>query len=233
MYDERDDRDETIHLDFDPLPNKRSRNAEERRKRDEEAGKPSKPKGQHDPSQEALAIPVLPTLGVDPEKLKAPDQRAVACVNMRLAGAPFHEIAKALEYASPVSAKSAFIAALAALHPKEDWETLRQLEAMRAEQLLARSLAMANADYLVDKDNPDILIPNRDKLRWHEQAAKDLLLHATITGAKAPTQIAITPSEVELDQMVQALLAAQGELPEIEGEIIDIEDVPEGPEDQA
>jgi hypothetical protein len=223
-------KDEVVQMDFLPAPNKRSRLAAERNADKPEGDKPPR---QFSEAEERLAIPVLPSLDVDPEDLKAPDQRSVACVNMRLAGAPFHEIAKMLEYASPGAAKAAFIAALASLHPREDWETLRQIEAMRAEQLLTRSLAMSAADYLVDKDNPEIRIPNRDKLKWHEQAGKDLMLHATITGAKAPVHISITPSEQELDEIVQGLLAARGELPELEGEVIDFEDVPEEPEEES
>lgn len=178
-------------------------------------------------------IPVLPSLGVEPADIVGdPDMRAVACVNMRLAGAPFHEIAKALEYKNAAMAKTAYIRALAATHPPEDWETLRQLEVMRAEQLLRRSFAMAAADYLVDKDDPTKKIPNTQKLAWHEQAGKDLALHATISGAKAPARVEIMPSEVELNQMVNAILLAQGELPELEGEVIDFEDIPEVGEEE-
>jgi hypothetical protein len=150
---------------------------------------------------------------------------------MRLAGAPFHEIAKALEYKNAAMAKTAYIRALAATHPPEDWETLRQLEVMRAEQLLRRSFAMASADYFVDQDDPTKKIPNTQKLAWHEQAGKDLALHATISGAKAPARVEIMPSEVELNQMVNAILLAQGELPELEGEVIDLEDIPDEPEE--
>jgi hypothetical protein len=179
-------------------------------------------------------IPVLPPLGVDPDKLAKPDQRAVAAVNMRIAGTPFHEIARVLEYASPIDAKSAVVAALSRMFPVEDWETLRQQEAMRAEQLLNRSMAMASADYFVDHDDPTIRIPNTERLRWHEQAGKDLALHATITGAKAPARMEITATTAELNQMVQTLLAAEGggqlaleadvfadDIPIVEAEIIE------------
>lgn len=129
MSDER-------HLDFEKPKTKAEQRAE--------AGKTGeKPK----PLKER--IPVLPSLEVDPAKVGRPDQRAVACANMRLAGAPFHEIAKALQYADAAAAKQAFIAAMAGMNPVEDIETLRQSEAMRAELLFRRSLAMASADYLV------------------------------------------------------------------------------------
>jgi len=180
------------------------------------------------PKTKPREIPILPSLGVDPAEVAAasPDMRAVACVNMRLAGAPFHEIAKALEYKNAAMAKTAYIRALASTHPPEDWETLRQTEVMRAEQLLARSFRMASADFFVDQNDPTVKIPNTQKLQWHEQAGKDLALHAMISGAKAPTRVELMPSEVELNQMVNAILQAQGELPELEGEVIDLEDIP-------
>jgi hypothetical protein len=187
-----------------------------------------KPPARPFPEPKPREIPVLPSLGVDPADIAAtsPDMRAVACVNMRLAGAPFHEIAKALEYKNAAMAKTAYIRALASTHPPEDWETLRQTEVMRAEQLMRRSFTMAAADYFVDMNDPTKKIPNTQKLQWHEQAGKDLALHAMISGAKAPTRLELMPSEVELNQMVNALLQAQGELPEIEGEVIDFEDIP-------
>jgi len=190
------------------------------------------------------AIPKLPPLEVDPAKVGKGDQRAVACVNMRLAGAPFHEIAKALEYVDAAQAKAAFIAALNRMNPVEDWETLRQVEALRAEQQLARSVAMASADYfvvhkiVVDEEGKEYEVeehvPNTDKLRWHEQAGKDLALHAMITGAKAPARVEVSADTQELNQMVQAIIQAkqaQGELETtVEADIWDAEEVPDEPE---
>lgn len=172
-------------------------------------------------------IPVLPSLDVDPEKLRKPDQRAVAAVNMRVVMTPFHEIARVLGYASPGDAKAAVISALANMFPTEAAEMVRQQEAMRAEQLLGRSMAMASADYFVDANDPDHKIPNADKLRWHEQAGKDLALHAMITGAKAPARMEVTASTQELNQMVSALLIAQegGQL-ELEADVFAIDDIP-------
>lgn len=183
-------------------------------------------------------IPELPPLEVDPEKLSNPDQRASACVNMKLAGAGFHDIAKELGYADAQAAKTAYIAALARMNPVEDWETLRQTEALRAEQQLARSIAMASADYLIvhkivkDEEGKEYEViehvPNLDKLRWHEQAGKDLALHATITGAKAPARVEVTADTQELNQMVQVLMQAkQGQQGELEAEIWDVEEVPD------
>lgn len=184
-------------------------------------------------------IPELPPLEVDPERVRNPDQRAAACVNMKLAGASFHDIAKELDYANARTAKEAYVAALSRMNPVEDWETLRQTEALRAEQQLARSAAMASADYLIvrktvkDEDGKEYEIiehvPNADKLRWHEQFGKDLALHAMITGAKAPARVELSADTQELNQMVQVLMQVkQGELGELEteAEVWDTDDIP-------
>ena len=183
-------------------------------------------------------IPQLPPLEVDPARVRNPDQRAAACVNMKLAGASFHDIAKELVYANARMAKEAYVAALSRMNPVEDWETLRQTEALRAEQQLARSVAMASADYLIvhktvkDDEGKEYEIieqvPNTDKLRWHEQAGKDLALHAMITGAKAPARVEISADTQELNQMVQVLMQAQqGEQLELEAEVWDADEVPD------
>lgn len=197
-----------------------------------DAGKKPKPR--------RSLVPVLPSLEVDPEVVGKPDQRAVACVNMRLNGAPFHEIAKALEYVDAAQAKQAFIAGLTRMNPVEDWETLRQVEALRAETLFRRSLAMASADYLVvhrvveDENGNEIEIeeqvPNTEKRSWHEQAAKDLRLHALITGAQAPARVEVSADTQELNQMVQAIIQAKqasGEQVELEADIWDAEEIPD------
>lgn len=185
-------------------------------------------------------IPVLPPVDVDPDKIpKKPDQRAAAAVVLRLHGTPFYEIAKQLEYADAAAAKNAYIGALTRMGPPEEWEVLRQMETMRAEDLFRRSLAMASADYLVvhrtaeDEEGNEIEIeehiPNTEKLRWHEQAAKDLMAHAIISGAKAPARVEVTADTQEINQMVQVLLAKhQGELPvAVEADIWDVEEIPD------
>lgn len=207
------------HLNFPKEPRK----SEKRAARNGRSSTPKKPSLKD-------RIPVLPSLGVNPEDLQKPDQRSVACVNLRLAGAPFVEIAKELGYASSQAAKSAYVAALANMFPVEDAATLRQAEAMRAEQLLRRSLAMASADYFVDADDPNVRIPNTDRLRWHEQAAKDLALHAMITGAKAPTRVEVSADTQELNQIVDAILQGSGEMPELEASTFDVDEIPAGPE---
>lgn len=167
-------------------------------------------------------IPKLPEMErVNPEKLQKPEQRQVSCVNMRMAGASFHEIAKDLGYASADSARTAYYSALANMHPPEDIETMRQMEGMRAEALFRKSLAMASADFLVATDivvdevtgeetEVEVRIPNTEKLRWHDQAAKDLALHAAITGAKAPARMEVNASTEEINRIVHLIVQNQG-----------------------
>lgn len=167
-------------------------------------------------------IPKLPEMErMDPAKLQQPEQRQVACVNMKLAGASFAEIAKELDYANADSARTAYYSALANMHPPEDIETMRQMEGMRAEALFRKSLAMASADYLVatelvknedtgEWEEVEVRVPNTEKLRWHDQAAKDLALHAAITGAKAPARMEINASTEEINRIVHLIATHEG-----------------------
>jgi hypothetical protein len=177
-------------------------------------------------------VPVLPRLEVDVQRLPTPTQRSVACVNLRLDGVPFYKIAELLDYSDAAAAKSAYIAALSSTHAPEDWDTLRQSEVMRAEQQWARSSAMAQADFLViyDEETGEEIerIPNTEKLRWHEQASKDLMAHAIIAGAKAPSRVEVSASSAELNQMVQVMLTqVDGDRLAIEADIWDADLVPD------
>lgn len=186
----------------------------QKRKASGRSGAPKKPLKER--------IPVLPEEPrVDPDSVPATaDQRSIACANMRLMGAPFHEIAKELGYADASSARSAYIAALAKMNPAEDLETLRQSATLRAELLLRQSLAMASADFLVDKESGD-RIANTEKRQWHEQATKDLNLLTIITGAKAPARLEVSATSQELNEMVHVLVQANG-TPEAEADIWEI-----------
>lgn len=155
-------------------------------------------------------IPTLPQEPrIDPAIIGDPDQRAVACANMRLAGAPFHEIAKELGYRDATTARAAYISALANMNPPEDLETLREAMKQRAEILFRQSLAMASATHLVDSETNE-RIANADRRQWHEQASKDLNLLTIITGAKAPSRLEVSATGEELTHMVHVLVQANG-----------------------
>lgn len=177
-----------------------------------------------------VGIPVLPPMQVDLDEVRKPDQRAVACVNMRLAGTPWPDVTRELGYATVSTAKAAYISALAHMYPQEASETLRHTEALRAEQQLRRSVAMASADYLIvheeDEDGNVVerRVPNAEKLRWHEQAGKDLALHALITGAKAPSRIEISATVQELNAIASELIAAET-AGDIEADIFDLDEI--------
>lgn len=203
--------DDATHLDI-----------EEPQRKSEQRSTPPKPR----PKSQ---VPRLPRTSVDPDKIGKPDQRAVACVNLKLAGAPFHQIAEELGYASPAAAEQAYVSALAGMYPVETWESLRQVEALRAEQLFARSFAMASADYLVVEgdDGEEVQVPNTERRQWHEQAAKDLMMHATITGAKAPARVEVNANTQEINQMVEIILSQQRGDRALEANIWDLEDIPQ------
>lgn len=190
--------------------------------------RPRSKKSQDDEKRRAV-IPVLPQVArLDPDDI---DMRGgvtkldEAVVSMRIDGAPFEEIARVLSLPSAEAAYTRMVAALAKTHPREDWETLRNLEVARAEQLMRRSFAMAEADFFVDAEDPTVMIPNTEKLRWHQQAGQDLALHATITGAKAPTRVEITPTDQEYDALVTEVLRARGHVEPKEYNILAIEDI--------
>lgn len=211
---------EPQRVDFDPAPSPAERRAA--------AGK--EVKRHRKLSDRIPRLPEMPRM--DPAKLAKPEQRQVACVNMKLAGASFHDIAKELSYASADAARTAYYSALANMHPPEDIETLRQAEGLRAEALFRTSLAMATATHFVatEKDEVtgeeyEVMIANTERLKWHEQAAKDLALHAAITGAKAPTRMEVNASAEEINRVVHLIVQNQdGEIAQ-EASIWDMDEI--------
>jgi hypothetical protein len=195
--------------------------------------RPEKPasKKTGDKAKRRAAIPVLPEPPrYNPDEMM--DMRGgitrldEAIVNMRVDNVPFEEIARILSLPSATDAYQRCVRALAKTHPREDWETTRQLEIARAEQLLRRSMAMAAAEFFVDAENPDELIPNEDRLRWHQQAGQDLALHATISGAKAPTRVEITPTDQEYEALVTEVLRSRGHSEPAEFDILSLDQIP-------
>lgn len=196
-----------------------------------EGGK--KPKGKKKPKDEKKkpGIPTLPKneVALTGDELRGGiSNRARSAVNLKLAGASYVEIADTLEYPDPQAARREVERALALTHSPDDWETLRLVTAARAEQLFARSSAMAAADFLVLEDGERI--PNTEKLAWHRQAGVDLMNHATITGAKAPTKVEITPDEERLDSIVSALVGRMGHEDILDADVLELEQIPDEPD---
>lgn len=191
-----------------------------------------KGKGKKPKAEKKLGIPTLPKneVALTGDEVRAGiSQRARAAVNLKLAGASYVDIAETLEFPSPEAAKREVERALAVTHSPDEWETLRLVAAARAEQMFARSSAMAAADYLVLEDGEKV--PNMEKLAWHRQAGVDLMNHATITGAKAPAKIEITPDEEKLDSIVTALVQRMGHEDILDAEVLELEQLPDGPEE--
>lgn len=184
-------------MDFDEPPKPRSSRKKKSKK------EPEKPK-----LLPVLRLPDREPAMTSTEVVRGLSLRAKACVNMRLEGASFVEIADFLEYETPEDARRDCERALAATHPAEDWETLRQVATARAEALFKQSFRMAGADFLVDEDGNRV--PNAEKRMWHAQAGTDLMNHAIISGAKAPTKLEVTPGEAQMEKLVDKMLRRGG-----------------------
>lgn len=155
--------------------------------------------------------------------------RDKSAVNLKLAGATYQEIAETLEFANAKDAKRAVERTLAHTHSPDEWDTLRMVTQARAEEMFRRSFAMAAADYLVLGDGTQV--PNTEKLRWHQQAAADLMNHATITGAKAPVKHEISADEEQLAQLVSAMTAHLGVEEVLDAEVLELDTLPAEPDD--
>lgn len=212
-----------VASDDNVTPIRKTRTVNGRQIAADKNGKPVIP--QLPAKDEVLPVDEIATRLDDPQDLTL---RTLACVNMKLAGAPWPEIAATLGYKTPNAARTDYTRALAQTHQAEDWETLRVTESARAEALFRRSLAMASADYLIDGETGE-KFPNVDRLRWHQQANADLALHAMISGAKAPAKLEITPGEQQFESLVNRMLIAQGHEEVLEAEVLELEEIPRAP----
>lgn len=216
------DEDDVVYMDFeephpfDKAPNSGSKDAE-RIKRDEDG--------------EPLAIGFIPVLP-PPEPVLTGDEikrgisdKARSAANLKVeAGRTFQEIAEILELPDAATARRLVQSVLANIHPIEDLETMRMVMAARYEKQFSRSVAMAGADFLVDKETGQKL-PNHERLKWHQQASNDLMMLATVTGAKAPAKVEVTPGEADYDTIVSALLERMGHEEVAEAEVIEFRQI--------
>lgn len=214
--------DDIIRLDFEDPSKERKRERDRNRQREKRAAAKT----------ETRAIPVLPKIEIPIEEIRGnPTVRSRACVNLRIERVPWPEIVRLLEYDSIEKARADFLRQIACMHQPEEAETMRLLTIANAEQLLHRSMAMAAADYMVDANDPDVKIPNTERLRWHEQASRDLNTLATITGVKAPLRLEITPSEEQYALLTQAILESRGVYQVHEPDVLELETLPAAFED--
>lgn len=187
------------------------------------------------PWDDSEPIPVLPSKEVarvsDGGRGGISD-RARAATNLKVDGFTYQEIADLLEYEDAKTAKREVEKTLALTHSADDYETLRIIASARAEQQLRRSTAFAAADYLVVKgeNGEDVKVPNERKLAWHQQAGTDLMNWATITGAKAPAKMEISPDLDVLDALVSKIALAAGHEDILDADVIDLDVIPPAPE---
>lgn len=138
------------------------------------------------------------------------DRRALAAVIMRRRGFAYDTIARDLEYASPRKAREAVTTAIARSGSDEDLKTLRGLESMRLDRLLASVWTKA-----IDENNPDQLAYNRRASDLIEQIAK---LH----GLNAPTVLAVVnPDADRFNQIVTEIHKAQSGEIDGEGDVLE------------
>lgn len=215
MTDDFDDGDNVTYIHGDEPPRRpRSKSTDKAMEKD----------------RKRRSIPVLPSMKVTADEVLATGdvtKRDEAIVAAKIAGATYADIARLFELPSAHEAQKIFVQTLARTHPQDTWDTTRALVTATAEQQLERAIAMARADYFHDAEDPDELIPNDDKLRWHSQASADLAFLAALTGVKAPTRVEITPTDLEYQQLVERLLEAEGHRPVREVNILELTEIPE------
>jgi hypothetical protein len=147
-----------------------------------------------------------------------------AAMKLKSRGFSYLEIAEELDFPTAMDAKRAVESVIAATLTPEEIDMQRALVVSRAEELYKQSIAMATADYLVDDDGERVA--NDKKLQWHQQASSDLMNIATLTGAKAPTKVEFTPTEVDLERMVERMVQLSGHEDIVDAEVIEWDAIP-------
>lgn len=156
----------------------------------------------------------------NPSERRAGERKANAALELRLAGYRWDDIADAMGYTSPASAKTAVERALEQnlMERAEDTADLRKMAAARYERLLRSVWPKAMDPGTEEKPNPEHLPAVKTAAEITDRFVK---LH----GLAAPTEIAIrTPTQQELETWVTQVSGVK----EIEeGNIFDAEIVDE------
>lgn len=153
--------------------------------------------------------------------VRARDRKAAACLDMRLAGYEWDDIAEVVGFPDGNAAQVAFENARER-HLKENPATqtqMRDLAGRRLERLLRAVWHKA-----IDPDNPE-------QLAAQDRALRVITNHAKLYGLEAPTEINLhgNPSEQELQRWVASVIAVKDNLPE-EIDILEGDVVEDGPE---
>lgn len=154
-----------------------------------------------------------------------PPTRAAAAVTMSLEGAPYDQIARVLDYPSPVAAKNAVWEAISAVPADhDDIERMRALHARRLDKLLYSVFRQATTP------------GHMDQLAYGRYALAIMQQQAHLYGLDAAqTVVVYTPTQREIadyaDKVSQIMRTATGA---IEADIIDVEVIEDGvPDGQA
>jgi hypothetical protein len=157
----------------------------------------------------------------DRERVAAmdPPTRAAAAVTMAVEGAGYDDIAKVMDYKSPVEAKHAVWAAIAAVEADHgDIERMRTLHSRRLDKLLYSVFRQATSP------------GHPDQLSYGRYVLAIMQAQAHLYGLDAAQQIVVyTPTQREIAQyaaQVQELLHSQRGA--LEADIIDVEILEDG-----
>jgi hypothetical protein len=178
------------------------------------------------PASDPIPMPPSRDLVIEPGRERGGiSDRARAATNLKVDGFSYAEIADMLEYKDAREAKREVERTLAMTHSEDDYETLRLLAASRAEDQLRRSTQMARAHYLVvtDEDGNETKVANDKQMAWHALATTDLINWATITGAKAPAKVEITPDLAQMDALVDRIARAAGHEDILDADVIEMD----------
>lgn len=145
-------------------------------------------------------------------KGRPPATRAQAGVALRLAGAPYTDIAETLNYATAADARGAVEALLASTVEAEDLESTRNVLNKRLDRLLQSVWPRA-----VNNKDPKHLEYLRAALQIEERRAR-------LVGADAPTKHEVyTPTAEQITEQVRVLTA--NVIVPVEADIVDAEEI--------
>lgn len=159
-----------------------------------------------------------------PDVSRTNGQRPRSAVALRLAGAPYGDIAEALGYASSHEARHAVEKELAlASEDEQGRAVLRGEAAARLERLMRSVWSKA-----IDPNDPEHLPAVRVAMSLVDR-------HIRLLGLDAPTEVIVhTPTTTEIDAWVAEMLRMRAAGDVVEGEVLadllDIEALAEAPE---
>lgn len=164
-------------------------------------------------------------MGKDDIEKRSP-RTSTAAVNLRIAGAPYDQIASTLGYASPSQARAAVEEQLAGMYEPEDRASLFKIVSARHEALIASLFKKATSTYVPDRDEfgdeiPGTLVANPDHLSYSKVLADVLSRYSVLHGLNAPAKVQVTPSSEEFTAVVGALVEKALESSAREADIFD------------